>query len=89
MEALLTDVPWETLGPPGVLLLAVLLIIRGDLVPRRTHESIIESKDEALNVERRNSAELRTALRVLAVEHGTTTDKVLSSLPTPEEARDA
>lgn len=85
----ITTVPWETIGPPGILLLAVLLIIRGDLVPRRTHESIVESKDKALDVERRNSAELRTALRVLAVEHGTTTDKVLSSLPTREEARDA
>lgn len=34
-----------TLGPPGVLLLVVVMILRGLLVPRRTHEETRQERD--------------------------------------------
>lgn len=58
----MTAVPWTAVGPGSVLVLAVVALIRGDLVPRKTHEEIVTSKDRALEIERANSAELRAAL---------------------------
>ena len=62
MDMLLTAVPWTAVGPGSVLVLAVVALIRGDLVPRKTHEEIVVSEDRALEIERTNSAELRAAL---------------------------
>lgn len=39
MDALLTSVPWSGLGWGGLIFAAVLALIRGDLVSRRTHEN--------------------------------------------------
>lgn len=63
MEVLMTAVPWTAVGPGSVLVLAVVALIRGDLVPRKTHEEIVHSKDRALEIERVNSSELRSALQ--------------------------
>lgn len=85
MDALLTGVPWQSLGPGGVLVLAVLLIIRGDLVPRKTHETIVAYHRESNAHLRASNARLEGALSRLADEHGTTTDRVLNALPRQEE----
>lgn len=41
----LTLIPWTTIGPGGLLAFAVLLIIRGDLVPRRTFDAMVQDRD--------------------------------------------
>lgn len=89
MDALLTGIPWSGLGWGGLIFAAVLALIRGDLVPRRTHDSIVSTYQEATDAERQASSELRAALRLIAEEYGTTADKVLSALPVPEDGDDA
>lgn len=51
---LLNAIPWETIGPSGLLALAVLLIIRGDLVPRRVHEAVVADRDQWRSIALRN-----------------------------------
>ena len=51
---LLNTIPWETIGPSGLLALAVLLIIRGDLVPRRVHEAVVTDRDQWRSIALRN-----------------------------------
>ena len=84
----LTLVPWSGLGWGGLIFAAVLALIRGDLVPRRTHESQLASRDDIIQRERAMSDRTMSALRLLAAEYGTTADKVLSALPTDEGADD-
>ena len=84
MTDVLAAVPWSGLGWGGLIFAAVLALIRGDLVPRRTHDAIVATYREGLDAERQSSCELRAALRLVATEYGTTADKVLSSLPVPE-----
>lgn len=43
MEAL-DAIPWGALTPSALLLLAVLLILRGDVIPRRTVEPWMPSR---------------------------------------------
>lgn len=92
MDTLLNVLPWETIGPSGVLLFVVVYIMRtvsrGDWVPRSTHDSIVSMQKETLAMERLANAELRAALRIVAIEHGTTTDKVLSALPLLAEQKE-
>lgn len=84
----ITAVPWAGLGWGGLIFAAVLALIRGDLVPRRTHDDIVDTYREATDAERQASSELRDALRILAEEYGTTADKVLSALPVDREGAD-
>lgn len=88
MDAILTAVPWSGLGWGGLIFAAVLALIRGDLVPRKTHESALASRDDIIQRERVMSDRAMGALRLLATEYGTTTDKVLNALPTDEGADD-
>lgn len=88
MDAILTAVPWSGLGWGGLIFAAVLALIRGDLVPRRTHESALASRDDIIQRERAMSDQTMSALRLLAAEYGTTADKVLNALPTDEGADD-
>ena len=88
MDAILTAVPWSGLGWGGLIFAAVLALIRGDLVPRRTHESALASRDDIIQRERAMSDRTMSALRLLAAEYGTTADKVLNALPTDEGADD-
>ncbi|QGX08240.1 hypothetical protein EEW87_16340 [Janibacter melonis] len=81
MDLILSSVPWSGLGWGGLIFLAVLLIIRGDLVPRRVHESIVSTYKETIGDLRDANRDLRRALEHLANEHGTTADKVLLALP--------
>ena len=88
MDALLSSVPWSGLGWGGLIFAAVLALIRGDLVPRRTHENALAARDDIIRRERVMSDRTMSALRLLAAEYGTTADKVLNALPTDEGADD-
>lgn len=88
MEALISDVPWSYLGPGSVLFIAILGIIRGDLVTRREHESVVSLHKDVARRERANADRAMSALRLLADEHATTTDKLISSLPRTERETD-
>ncbi len=89
MDMLLTAIPWSYLGPGTVLLVAILAIIRGDLVPRRQHEEVIRLHQQAAERERSTATQALSALSLLAREHGTTTDKILSALPVDPDDREA
>ena len=84
MDAILTNVPWGNLGAGTVLLFAILAIIRGDLVTRREHETALAIRDETIQRERAMADRNMSALRLVAIEYGTTADKVLSALPVDE-----
>lgn len=88
MDALLAAVPWSGLGWGGLIFAAVLFIIRGDLVPRSTHEDALEARDDIIRRERALTDRAMSALRLVATEYGTTADKVLSALPADEGADD-
>lgn len=88
METLLTSIPWSNLGAGSVLFFAILAIIRGDLVTRREHESVVSLHRNVAARERANADQAMSALRLLANEHGTTTDKILSALPIDPEGAD-
>lgn len=81
MDDLLANIPWSSLGPGTVLFAAILAVIRGDLVPRRTHEQITAFLKERGDREAKNADRAMAALAFLAHEHGTTADKVLQALP--------
>lgn len=81
MDALLTSVPWPGLGWGGLIFLVILGFIRGDIVTRREHEGAIRLRENSVRRERAIADQAMSALRVLATEHGTTADKVLSALP--------
>ena len=89
MDAILTTVPWSGLGWGGLIFAAVLALIRGELVPRRTHENALAVRDDIIRRERAMADRAMSALRLVSTEYGTTADKVLSALPTDEGADDA
>src|SRR5699024_7582410 len=62
MDMLLTGIPWSYLGPGTVLLVAILAIIRGDLVPRRQHEEVIRLHQQAAERERSTATQALSAL---------------------------
>lgn len=39
-------IPWDTIGPAGLLAILILLILTGRLVPRRTMEDALHDRDE-------------------------------------------
>ena len=73
---LLNAIPWETIGPSGLLALAVLLIIRGDLVPRRVHEAVVADRDQWRTIALRNMEDSKVVL-----EATRTTAHFIQSLP--------
>lgn len=88
MDAL-TGIPWSGLGWGGLIFAAVFALIRGELVPRSTHENALASRDDIIRRERALTDRAMSALRLVSSEYGTTADKVLSALPTDEGADDA
>ena len=80
---LLSLVPIGQLTAPALLALAFLLLMRGDLVTRKVHEEAVSYFKEALTLEREAHKRSQSALNILLVEHGTTTEKVLNALPSP------
>ena len=85
MDALLTSVPWSGLGWGALIFVTVLGVIRGDIVTRREHNTALSARDETIRREREIADRSMAALRLLAEEHGTTTDRILSALPVPKE----
>ena len=86
MDSLLMSVPWSGLGWGGLIFVTVLALIKGMIIPRSTHIEALRVRDDIINRERDVSDRLMSALRLLAEEHGTTTDKILAALPVePEE----
>ena len=83
----MTSIPWSYMGPGTVLFIAILAIIRGDLVVRKNHEEALAQRDDVIRRERDIADRSMAALRLLAEEHGTTTDKILSALPVSEDGR--
>lgn len=81
MEALLTSIPWAGFGWGGLIVLVILMVIRGDLIPKGTHEQIVNDLRESLAIERKNNEKLAGALGLLADQYGTTTDKLFQALP--------
>ena len=86
MEAL-DAIPWGALTPSTLLLLAVLLVFRGDVVPRRTIERELASKDaeiatwrRACETEGEQNKVLTETNRVLSIEVGATVTKVMDAL---------
>lgn len=84
----------ERFGPWGLLLLLVSLIVRavlkGDLVPRKTHEDILHDRDmwrSAHMVSEQARQEERDQKREL-LTYAKLTTHVVSSLPSLKEAED-
>ena len=76
---LLNLVPWGTLGPSGLLAVAVLLIIRGDLLPRRAFEVLERERDYW-----RQACESKDATIRELSESTATTAALLRALPIPD-----
>lgn len=89
MDAILTTVPWGGLGWGGLIFVAILSVIRGDLVPRRTHDAIVDGLRETVAIERDRNDRLTRVAEALTREHGTTVDRVLSALPATEGGENA
>ena len=58
----LAGLPWGTITPSGVLLLVVVLILRGDLVPRKIHEEVKTERDFYRNVATERSRQVAALL---------------------------
>lgn len=52
MEAL-DAIPWGALTPAAMLMIAVLLILRGDIHPRRTVERELAAKDKIIDTQQK------------------------------------
>lgn len=83
----LTTLPYVPIGATGILGMTVLMLFRGALIPRRTHEDRMRDKDAqidyyrtALDRETARSAELTSQVGVL-MEVATTAEHVFRSLP--------
>jgi hypothetical protein len=86
---LISTLPIGSLGATGILAVVVLLILRGNLIPRSVHEDRIRDKDaevsyyqQALEREQRRGDVLAAQNETL-MEVGKTAEHVLNSLPTP------
>jgi hypothetical protein len=85
---LISTLPIGSLGATGILAVVVLLILRGNLIPRNVHEDRIRDKDaevqyyqRALEREQRRGDVLAAQNETL-MEVGKTAEHVLNSLPT-------
>ena len=59
-------IPWSDVGPSALLVLTVVLILRGDIVPRRTYEQVVTDRDywrDAAQESARQVAELTEVSR--------------------------
>ena len=80
MDAL-TGIPWGSLGPSGLLALAVLLIIRGDLVPRGVMRQVEQDRDHW-----RGIALQAMSTNAELIEPAKTSAHVIQSLPRAVES---
>ena len=80
------QIPWATLGPGSLLALVVLLIIRGDLIPRKWHDevrSMLAQRDEVIDVQGQSITTLSEQVRRLA-DGQETIMHIVRELPRPE-----
>ena len=78
---MLDAVPWSTLGPAGLLALAVLLIIRGDLIPRKHFDEMVADRDFWRELAQRKDVALDEMTEIAR-----TSGRVLDALPAATEA---
>lgn len=86
MEAL-DAIPWGALTPAAMLMIAVLLILRGDIHPRRTVErelaakdKIIDTQQKAIDIKDAHITTLADTNRTLSNEVGQTVARVMDEL---------
>lgn len=90
----LTALPLAPIGAMGALMIAVLLVLRGHLIPRQVHEDRMKDKDQQiewyrLGYEREvvRNGELTEQVGLM-MEVARTTDHVIRALPgRPHEAQ--
>ena len=76
-----------TLGVGGLVLLAVLLMLRGDLVPRKQVDTLLQVKDQQISFLEKANGDLTVALRARDAQlaemmlTSRTTRRVLDVLP--------
>jgi hypothetical protein len=78
----LPSIPWEALTPPVLLGLAVLLLLTGRLIPRRTYDDMRQDRDhwrEAHSESEALRAEMQGTLKPL-LESAHTSEALLRSL---------
>lgn len=75
----LTVLPIAPTGAIGILCVVILLILKGQLIPRSTHEDRVRDKDQQIEYLRAINAELVAQNNAL-LEVGHTAEKVLVSL---------
>lgn len=82
-------IPWGALTPAAMLMIAVLLILRGDIAPRRTVERELAAKDKVIDTQQKTIATkdahietLADTNRTLVHEVGTTVTRVMNELQT-------
>lgn len=75
-------IPWDTIGPSGLLAILILLILTGRLVPRRTMEDALHDRDEWRTAHRISEAarvELAEQVGEL-LEQGRTTNAFMQAI---------
>lgn len=77
---MLDAVPWSTLGPAGLLALTVLLIIRGDLIPRKQFDEMVADRDFWRELAQRKDVALDEMTEIAR-----TSGRVLDALPAATE----
>ena len=65
----MTAIPWGALANAGSWVLVVVVLIRGDLVPRKSHEEIVgywrQRHEDQMTANAENTAALRSIARML------------------------
>lgn len=74
-----TTLPIAPIGATSILCIVILLVIRGHLIPRSTHEDRVRDKDQQIEYLQATNANL-VAQNTALLEVGHTAEKVLVSL---------
>lgn len=75
----ITTLPLAPIGATGILAVAILMLLRGALIPRSVHEDRMKDKDQTIEYLRNINAELVAQNQALMTV-GHTAEKVLMSL---------
>lgn len=75
----ITTLPLAPIGATGILAVAILMLLRGALIPRSVHEDRMKDKDQTIEYLRTINAELVAQNQALMTV-GHTAEKVLMSL---------
>lgn len=84
MTDILGALPWSDFSFGGLLALAIVLIIRGDLVPRKVLATMTEDRDYW----REHSIKLEAVITSLTIA-AQTSARVLDALPPPQKEEDS